>query len=91
MSYYYEYSFTIFLLTRCVSSFIRLYEFVFFVSWFSEQIKKPIYGLLISLLSIQLGNLFGYFLNYINLEKTLSKKWRANFLYLGIIYYILSS
>ena len=90
MSYYYEYSFTIFLLTRCVSSFIRLYEFVFFVSWFSEQIKKHIYGLLISLLSIQLGNLFGYFLNYINLEKTLSKKWRANFLYLGIIYYILS-
>ena len=90
LSYYYEYSFFIFLLTRCVSSFIRLYEFVFFVSWFSEKVKKPIYGLLISLLSIQLGNLFGYFFNYINLEKTLSKNWRANFLYLGVIYYILS-
>ena len=90
MSYYYEYTFFIFLLTRSVSSFIRLYEFVFFVSWFSEQIKKPIYGLLISLLSIQLGNLFGYFFNYINLEKTLSKKWRVNFLYLGVIYFILS-
>ena len=63
MSYYYEYTFFIFLLTRCVSSFIRLYEFVFFISWFSEQIKKPIYGLLISFLSIQLGNLFGYFFN----------------------------
>ena len=89
-SYYYEYSFFIFLLTRCICSFIRLYEFVFFVSWFSEQIKKPIYGLLISFLSIQLGNLFGYFFNYINLEKTLSEQWRANFLYLGIIYFILS-
>ena len=90
ISYYYEYSFTIFLFTRCISSFIRLYEFVFFVSWFSEQIKKPIYGLLISFLSIQLGNLFGYFLNYINIEKTLSEEWRANFLYLGVIYFILS-
>ena len=91
ISYYYEYSFFIFLLTRCVSSFIRLYEFVFFVSWFSEQIKKPIYGLLISFLSIQLGNLFGYFFNYINIEKTLSEQWRVNFLYLGVIYFILSS
>jgi len=90
ISYYYKYSFTIFLFTRCISSFIRLYEFVFFVSWFSEQIKKPIYGLLISFLSIQLGNLFGYFLNYINIEKTLSEEWRANFLYLGVIYFILS-
>ena len=90
ISYYYEYSFTIFLFTRCISSFIRLYEFVFFVSWFTEQIKKPIYGLLISFLSIQLGNLFGYFLNYINIEKTLSEEWRANFLYLGVIYFILS-
>ena len=89
-SYYYEYSFFIFLLTRCICSFIRLYEFVFFVSWFSEQIKKPIYGLLISFLSIQLGNLFGYFFNYINLEKTISEQWRANFLYLGIIYFIFS-
>jgi len=90
ISYYYKYSFTIFLFTRSISSFIRLYEFVFFVSWFSEQIKKPIYGLLISFLSIQLGNLFGYFLNYINIEKTLSEEWRANFLYLGVIYFILS-
>ena len=37
-----------------------------------------------------MGNLFGYFFNYINLVKTLSEQWKANFLYLGIIYFILS-
>ena len=90
ISYYYEYSFFIFLITRFISNFIRLYEFAFFVSWFSEQIKKPIYGLLLTFLSIQLGNLFGYFFSYLNFEKSSSNLWRTNFLYLGIIYFILS-
>ena len=48
ISYYYHYSFFLFILTRGITSFIHLYEFVFFASWFSEKIKKPIYGLLIS-------------------------------------------
>ena len=90
ISYYYEYSFFIFIITRGISSFIELYEFVFFVSWFSEQIKKTLYGFLISFLSIQFGNLFGYFFNYINYERTTSENWRTNFLLLGIIYMILS-
>ena len=90
ISYYYEYSFFIFILTRGISSFIELYEFVFFVSWFSEQIKKTLYGFLISFLSIQFGNFFGYFFNYINYERTTSENWRTNFLFLGIIYIILS-
>ena len=90
ISYYYHYSFFLFILTRGISSFIHLYEFVFFASWFSEKIKKPIYGLLISILSIQTGNLFGYFFNYLNSEKSTSDKWRTNFLFLGIIYLILS-
>ena len=90
ISYYYDYSFYLFILTRGISNFIYLYEFIFFISWFSEKIKKPIYGLLITLLSLNLGNLFGYFFNYINYEKALSEKWRSNFLSLGIIYFILS-
>ena len=90
ISYYYEYSFFIFILTRGISSFIELYEFVFFVSWFSEQIKKTLYGFLITFLSIQFGNLFGYFFNYINYERTTSDNWRTNFLLLGIIYVILA-
>ena len=90
ISYYYEYNFFIFILTRGISSFIELYEFVFFVSWFSEQIKKTLYGFLITFLSIQLGNLFGYFFNYINYERTTPENWRTNFLLLGIIYIILS-
>lgn len=89
ISYYYEYSFFLFIITRGISSFIQLYEFVFFVSWFSEHIKKTIYGFLITFLSIQLGNLFGYFFNYLNYEKYTTDKWRSNFLLLGIIYFIL--
>ena len=61
----------------------------FFVSWFSEHIKKTIYGFLITFLSMQLGNLFGYFFNYLNYEKYTTDKWRSNFLLLGIIYFIL--
>ena len=90
ISYYYEYSFFIFSLTRGISSFINLYSFIFFVSWFSEQIKKPLYGLLITFLSIYLGNLFGYFFNYLNYEKSMSENWRATFLLLGIIFFIIS-
>ena len=59
-------------------------------SWFSEQIKKTLYGFLITFLSIQFGNLFGYFFNYINYERTTSENWRTNFLLLGIIYVILA-
>ena len=90
ISYYYEYSFFLFIITRGISSFIQLYEFVFFVSWFSEHIKKTLYGFLISFLSMQLGNLFGYFFNYLNYEKYKTEKWRTNFLFLGIVYFILS-
>lgn len=90
ISYYYEYSFFVFLVTRGISSFINLYEFVFFVSWFSEQIKKPLFGLLITFLTIYIGSLFGYFFNYLNYDQAVSEKWRANFLLLGIIYFIFS-
>ena len=90
ISYYYEYSFFLFIITRGISSFVQLYEFVFFVSWFSEHIKKTLYGFLISFLSMQLGNLFGYFFNYLNYEKYTTEKWRTNFLFLGIVYFILS-
>ena len=90
ISYYYEYSFFVFSLTRVVSSFIYLYEFVFFVSWFSEKIKKPLYGLLITFLTIYLGNFFGYFFNFLNYEKSVSDRWRVNFLLLGIIFFIFS-
>lgn len=90
ISYNYQYSFFLFILSRGVSSFIQLYEFVFFASWFSEKIKKPLYGLLITLLSIQMGNLLGYFFNYINIEKSSSENWRSNFLWLGIIYLIVA-
>ena len=90
ISYYYDYSFFLFILTRGISSFVSLYEFIFFVSWFSEKIKKPVYGLIVAFLSLNLGNLFGYFVNYINYEKVATENWRSNFLFLGIIYLILS-
>ena len=91
MSYNFQYSFFIFLLTRFISNIIRLYEFVFFISWFSQQLKKPIfsiYGLIIVLLCIQLGNEFGYLFNYLNLERAKTEHWRHNFLFLGIVYLI---
>ena len=83
ISYYYNYSFNIFLLTRFLSGFVRLYEFTYFISWFSEKLKKPIYGIIITILSMQLGNLFGIYLNYLNFYK--SDLWRTNCLLLGII------
>ena len=89
ISYNFHYSFFLFILTRGISSFIHLYEFVFFASWFSEKIKKPIYGLLITILSIQMGNLFGYFFNYLNIENASTDQWRTNLLLLGLIYFIL--
>ena len=93
ISYYYHYSFFIFLLTRYFSNFIRLYEFFFFLTWFAQQLKKPIFGmfgLLLTLFFTQLGNSFGYLFNYMNIEKTNSEKWRNNFLVLGIITLIFS-
>ena len=91
MSYYFPYSFSIFVFTRFLSNIIRIYEFVFFISWFSQQLKKPIfsiYGIIIVLLCIQLGNEFGYFFNYLNIKRASSEFWRNNFLFLGIVYLI---
>ena len=93
ISYYYRYSFLIFLLTRFISNIIRLYEFFFFMTWFSQQLKKPIFGMfgfLLTLLCSQFGNSFGYYFNYINIEKANSEKWRNNFLIMGIIYLVFS-
>ena len=93
ISYYYHYSFSIFLLTRFISNFIRIYEFFFFMTWFAQQLKRPIFGIfgfLLTLLCIQLGNALGFFFNYINIEKVKSEKWRNNFLILGIIHLVFS-
>jgi len=93
ISYHYKYSYSIFILTRFISNFIRIYEFFFFMTWFAQQLKKPIFGMfgfLLTLLSIQLGNALGFFFNYINLEKVNSEKWRNNFLIMGIIQLVFS-
>ena len=93
ISYYFHYSFSIFLITRFISNFIRLFEYVYFMSWFSQKLKKPIFGifgLLIILFCVQIGNAFGYFFNYFNLEKLNSENWRNNFLRMGIIVLIYS-
>ena len=34
ISYYFHYSFSIFLITRFISNFIRLFEYIYFMSWF---------------------------------------------------------
>ena len=93
ISYYFHYSFSIFLITRFISNFIRLFEYIYFMSWFSQKLKKPIFGifgLLIILFCVQIGNAFGYFFNYFNLEKLNSENWRNNFLRMGIIVLIYS-
>ena len=93
ISYHYRYSYYIFLITRFVSNFIRIYEFFFFMTWFAQQLKKPIFGMfgfLLALIFVQLGNALGFYFNYINLEKANSEKWRNNFLIMGIIYLVFS-
>ena len=93
ISYFFHYSFSFFLLTRFISNFIRLYEIVYFISWFPQQLKRPIFGmfgLLLALICIQIGNAFGYFFNYLNAEKLNSENWRNIFLRMGIIYLIFS-
>ena len=93
ISYHYRYSYYIFLITRFVSNFIRIYEFFFFMTWFAQQLKKPIFGMfgfLLTLIFVQLGNALGFYFNYINLEKANSEKWRNNFLIMGIIYLVFS-
>lgn len=93
ISYYFHYSFSIFLLMRFISNFIRLFEYVYFMSWFSQKLKKPIFGLfglLFILFCVQIGNAFGYFFNYLNIEKLNSENWRNNFLRMGIILLIYS-
>jgi len=88
MSYNFNYSFSIILLTRFISNFIRLFEFVYFMSWFAQQMKKPIFGmfgLLITLLLSQIGNAFGYYFYYLNIEIATNEKWRNIFLRMGII------
>ena len=88
MSYYFNYSFSIFLLTRFISNFIRLFEFVYFMSWFAQQMKKPIFGmfgLLMTLLIAQIGNAFGYYFYYLNIEIANNEKWRNIFLRMGTI------
>ena len=93
ISYHYRYSYYIFLITRFVSNFIRIYEFFFFMTWFAQQFKKPIFGMfgfLLALIFVQLGNALGFYFNYINLEKANSEKWRNNFLIMGIIYLVFS-
>ena len=93
ISYHYRYSYYIFLITRFISNFIRIYEFFFFMTWFAQQLKKPIFGMfgfLLTLIFVQLGNALGFYFNYINLEKANSEKWRNNFLIMGIIYLVFS-
>lgn len=93
ISYYYPYSFLFFLLTRYISNFIRLFEFVYFISWFAQSMKKPIFGifgLLMILICTQIGNTFGYYFNYLNRELSNSEKWRTVFLRMGILYLIFS-
>ena len=93
ISYHYRYSYYIFLITRFISNFIRIYEFFFFMTWFAQQLKKPIFGMfgfLLALIFVQLGNALGFYFNYINLEKANSEKWRNNFLIMGIIYLVFS-
>ena len=93
ISYNFNYSFSIFLLTRFASDFIRLFEFMYFISWFSQRLKKPIFGmfgLLSTLLCVQIGNAFGFFFNYLNLENANTEKWRNNFLRMGVLYLIFS-
>ena len=71
ISYNFNYSFSIFLLTRFISNFIRLFEFMYFMSWFAQQMKKPIFGMfgiLVTLLLSQIGNTFGYYFFYLNKE-----------------------
>jgi len=88
MSYYFNYSFSIFLITRFISNFIRLFEFVYFMSWFAQQMKKPIFGmfgLLMTLLIAQIGNAFGYYFYYLNIEIANNEKWRNIFLRMGTI------
>ena len=93
ISYYFNYSFSIFLLTRFISNFIRLFEFMYFMSWFAQQMKKPIFGMfgiLVTLLLSQIGNTFGYYFFYLNQEIANNEKWRNIFLRIGIIYLIYS-
>jgi hypothetical protein len=88
ISYNFNYSFSIFLLTRFISNFIRLFEFVYFMSWFAQQMKKPIFGmfgLLMTLLIAQIGNAFGYYFYYLNIEIANNEKWRNIFLRMGTI------
>ena len=88
MSYYFNYSFSFFLITRFISNFIRLFEFVYFMSWFAQQMKKPIFGmfgLLMTLLIAQIGNAFGYYFYYLNREIANNEKWRNIFLRMGTI------
>lgn len=93
ISYNFNYSFSIFLLTRFISNFIRLFEFMYFMSWFAQQMKKPIFGMfgiLVTLLLSQIGNTFGYYFFYLNKEIANNEKWRNIFLRIGIIYLIYS-
>ena len=93
ISYNFNYSFSIFLLTRFISNFIRLFEFMYFMSWFAQQMKKPIFGMfgiLVTLLLSQIGNTFGYYFFYLNQEIANNEKWRNIFLRIGIIYLIYS-
>ena len=66
---------------------------MYFISWFSQRLKKPIFGmfgLLSTLLCVQIGNAFGFFFNYLNLENVNTEKWRNNFLRMGVLYLIFS-
>ena len=93
ISYSFHYSFFIFLSTRFISNFFRIFEFIYFMSWFAQQLKKPIFGMfgiLLTFLCNQGGNAFGFFFCYLNIEKVNKENWRIIFLRMGIIYLIYS-
>ena len=86
MSMHFKYSYLIFLILRFFNGGIDLFLFVYFLSWFKEKSSKPIYGILVEILSVNLGNLFGYLLSIFDIKKD----WRNNYKLLSFIHLICS-
>ena len=86
MSMHFKYSYFLILILRFINGSIDLFLFSYFISWFKEKSPRPLYGILIEILAINLGNLFGYLLSIFDINKD----WRNNFKLLGFMNLICS-